>query len=51
METQLTSAEINEKQQLLQDYNPAEEALAILEKNNGKLDTTFDELWHEKIPH
>ncbi len=48
METQLTSAEIKEKLQLLQDYNPAQEALAILEKNNGKLDTTFDELWHEK---
>ncbi|MGD1698324.1 hypothetical protein [Dapis sp. BLCC M229] len=48
METQLTSAEIKEKLQLLQDYNPAQEALAILQKNNGKLDTTFDELWHEK---
>ncbi|MDJ0515379.1 MAG: hypothetical protein QNJ74_03655 [Trichodesmium sp. MO_231.B1] len=48
MEIQLNSAEIKEKLQLLQDYNPAQEALAILEKNNGKLDTTFDELWHEK---
>ena len=48
METQLTSDEINEKSQLLQDYNPAQEALAILQKNNGKLDTTFDELWNEK---
>lgn len=48
METQLTTSEINEKQQLLQDYNQAQEALAILEKNNGKLDTTFDELWHKK---
>ncbi len=48
METQLTSDEIKEKLQLLQDYNPAQEALAILEKNNGKLEITFDELWHEK---
>ncbi|MGB3507682.1 MAG: hypothetical protein WBA93_00215 [Microcoleaceae cyanobacterium] len=48
METQLNTSEINEKQQLLQDYNPAQEALIILQKNNGKLDTTFDELWHKK---
>ena len=32
METQLTSAEIQEKLQLLPDYNPAQKALAILEK-------------------
>ena len=48
METQLTFDEIKEKLQLLQDYNPAQTALGILEKNDGKLDTTFDELWHEK---
>ncbi|NES05448.1 MAG: hypothetical protein F6K22_23105 [Okeania sp. SIO2F4] len=48
METQLTSDEIKEKLQLLQDYNPAQKALAILEKNDGRLDTAFDELWYEK---
>ena len=50
METQLTFDEIKEKQQLLQDNNSAQKALAILEKNDGRLDTTFDELWHEKNP-
>ncbi|MBW4632836.1 MAG: hypothetical protein KME30_13345 [Iphinoe sp. HA4291-MV1] len=48
METQLTASEINEKRQLLHDYSPAIEALVILEKNNGSLDTSFDELWEQK---
>ena len=47
METQLTTAEINNARQLLQDYSPAEEALATLEKHNGRLDVSFDELWAE----
>ena len=45
MEPILTPAEINEKRMMLQDYAPAQEALAILEKNNGRIDTSFDELW------
>jgi hypothetical protein len=48
MEPKLTSDEINAKQQLLQDYEPAQEAFAILEKNQGRLDVSFDELWAEK---
>lgn len=48
MKTQLTASEINEKRQLLQDYSPAIEALAILEKNNGSLDASFDQLWEQK---
>ena len=48
METQLTASEIKEKRQLLQDYSPAIEALAILEKNNGSLDVSFDQLWEQK---
>ncbi|MEB3339976.1 hypothetical protein [Okeania sp.] len=48
METKLTFDEIKEKQQLLQDNNYAQKALAILEKNNGKLDTNFNQLWHKK---
>jgi hypothetical protein len=33
MEAQLTIDEIKVKQQLLQEYEPAQEAFAILEKN------------------
>ena len=50
METQLTTAEIEAKQQLLQDYSPAQEAIALLKQNNGRLDTTFDRLWQEQHP-
>jgi hypothetical protein len=48
MEVQLSTDEIQAKQQLLQEYEPAQEAFAILEKNQGRLDTSFDELWEEK---
>ena len=48
METQLSTDEIQAKQQLLQEYEPAQEAFAILEKNQGRLDTSFDELWEDK---
>jgi hypothetical protein len=48
METQLTFDEIKSNQQLLQDYQPAQEAFAILAKYNGRLDISFDELWAEK---
>ncbi len=50
METQLTSAEIEATQQLLQDYSPGQEAIALLKQNNGRLDTTFDRLWEEQHP-
>lgn len=49
METQLTSSEIKAKQQLLQEYEPAQEAFAILEKNQGRLDASFDELWNKNF--
>ena len=48
MKTQLTTTEINEKQQLLQDYSPAQEAMAVLKKHNGRFDASFDQLWSEK---
>jgi hypothetical protein len=48
MEPILTPAEINEKRMMLQDYIPAQEALAMLEKHNGRIDTSFDDLWAEK---
>jgi len=51
MEAQLSTDEIQSKQQLLQEYEPAQEAFAILEKNQGRLDASFDELWKEKNPN
>jgi hypothetical protein len=48
VETQLTTPEVNEKRQLLQDYEPAAEAFAILEEQQGRLDLSFDELWAKK---
>ncbi len=48
MAIQLTSTELEETRQLLQDYNPAQEAIAILEENNGLLEASFEELWKEK---
>jgi hypothetical protein len=48
MEVQLSTDEIQANQQLLQEYEPAQKAFAILEKNQGRLDTSFDELWEEK---
>jgi hypothetical protein len=45
MEPILTPAEMNEMRQMLQDYAPAQAAFAMLEKHNGKLDNSFDELW------
>ena len=47
MEPILTAAEMNEKRLMLQDYPPAQEAFAMLEKHNGRLDRCFDELWAE----
>ncbi len=48
MDNQLTPTEIQEVQQILKDYSPAQEAFTILEKNQGRLDASFDELWEEK---
>ena len=47
MEPILTPAEMNEMRQMLQDYAPAQEAFAMLDKHKGRLDTSFDELWFE----
>ena len=38
---------MNEMRQMLQDYAPAQEAFAMLDKHKGRLDTSFDELWFE----
>lgn len=47
MTTQLTETEIKSVQQLLADNIDAQKALATLEKNDGRLDASFDELWQE----
>jgi hypothetical protein len=47
MTTQLTESEIKSAQQLLAGNIDAQKALAILEKNDGKLDVSFDELWQQ----
>ncbi len=44
METQLTTLEITNQQQLLQNYAPAQKAFALIDKHNGRLDLSFDEL-------
>ena len=41
MTTQLESTEINQIQQLLNDYEPAQKALDTLEQNNGNFNTTL----------
>ena len=41
----LNFTEIDEMQELLHDYPPAESAMELLKKHNGRLDTTFEQLW------
>ena len=48
METQLTATELQNFTQLLQEYQPAQTALAILDNNQGNLETSFEQLWTEK---
>jgi hypothetical protein len=45
MNAKLTTTEINEKEELLHDYPPAEEAITLLKQHKGRLDTTFEQLW------
>jgi|GEM_PF-284783 len=49
MEIKLSTSEIQEKRQLLQNYEPAQKALAMLEQNQGKIAASFDALWEEKF--
>lgn len=44
----LNFTEIDEMQAVLHDYPPAEEAMEVLKKHNGRLDTTFEQLWTEE---
>ncbi|WP_375510277.1 hypothetical protein [uncultured Nostoc sp.] len=49
MNPQLTSIEIQELQQLLQNDTPAQQALTTLQHHNGNLEASFDALWKEKV--
>lgn len=54
MTTYLTSNEIQEVQQIVQNYDAPEvsdieTAIATLEKNDGDLDASFNELWAEQV--
>lgn len=48
MEIQLTTNEMKTKFHLLQNYSPAQEAIVVLEKHNGRFDASFNQLWSEK---
>lgn len=54
MTDQLTSFEIQKIQQIFEDYVDSEmgdiqSAIATLEKNNGNLESSFNELWEERV--
>jgi len=48
MTPQLTPAEIQNINQLLQDYAPARNALSALTETNGNLEQSFEQLWAEQ---
>ena len=48
MTPQLTPAEIQNINQLLQDYAPARNALSALTETNGNLEKSFEDLWSEQ---
>jgi hypothetical protein len=54
MNTQFDITEVQQLQQLFQasdtsEANEIKTAIAILEKNNGNLDASFDELWSARV--
>jgi len=48
MNAQLTLDEIKSARELLKEYQPANEAIDAVERHNGNLETSFEELWIEK---
>lgn len=48
MNAQLTPDEIQSARELLKEYQPANEAINAVERHNGNLETSFEELWIEK---
>lgn len=49
METRLDREERQQAQQLLQDYAPAQDALAALEQHDGDLDASFEALMQSEM--
>ena len=48
MTIQLTNTDLESTRQLLQDYQPAQEAITVLEENDGLLEASFEQLWQTK---
>ncbi|MBC1237910.1 hypothetical protein [Nostoc sp. 2RC] len=48
MNAQLTLDEIKSVRELLKEYQPANKAIDAVERHNGNLDRSFEELWIEK---
>ncbi|MDZ8025956.1 MAG: hypothetical protein RMX97_14875 [Nostoc sp. DedQUE11] len=48
MNAQLTLDEIKSARELLKEYQPANKAIDAVERHNGNLDRSFEELWIEK---
>ena len=48
MTIQLDNTELETTRQLLQDYQPAQEAITVLEENDGLLEASFEQLWQTK---
>ncbi len=48
MDIQLTTTEINSAREVLQDYEPAQHALENLQRHNGNVKRSFQDLWVEK---
>ncbi|MFW9263949.1 hypothetical protein [Nostoc sp. CALU 546] len=48
MNAQLTLDEIKSARELLKEYEPANKAIDAVERHNGNLETSFEELWIEK---
>lgn len=49
MDTRLDREERQQVEQLLQDYAPAQEALAVLDQNDGDLDASFEALMQAEM--
>lgn len=49
MAAQLSTAEINDYREIFPKDDPAQEVLAILDKNNGSFDDSLNEIYSEKF--
>ncbi|MGF1513000.1 MAG: hypothetical protein ACFB5Z_04790 [Elainellaceae cyanobacterium] len=49
LDGQITPAELQQAQLLLQSYPEAEAAIATLAQNNGDIGESFDSLWAEEV--